>query len=154
RLPQVVGGRWDTWTSQWVTPRPADLQTTEFTIQEQQIPIFFGTPADTLLMAIFAGRQAGKTHAGLDLDVVDAIRWPGRDSLVISLDYKASREPEEAFRAKLDPRWGVVEKKTDREFHFPHGHVVKFRSAENIKSARGPSTKRVHIDEGGFMPED
>lgn len=153
-LPDVIGGRWDTWTSSWVSPAPADLKVAEWTVQEQQIQILLGLPAEILLVAIFAGRQAGKTRAALMQIAIDAARWPGMASFVVSLDYKASREPEEAFRTLLPPEWGVVESKTDRTFTWPHGHVVAFRSAEAIDSCRGPSTKSVLLDEASRMAHE
>jgi hypothetical protein len=153
-LPDVIGGRWDTWTCTWVRPTPADLTFVEWTVQQQQLPIFLGLPTDMMLVAIFAGRQAGKSRVGLMEVGKDALRFPGMDSFVISLDFKASREPEETFRSLLDPAWGVKWRESDRAFIYPHGHRVLFRSAENISSCRGPSTKTVLLDEASRMSED
>lgn len=152
-LPELIGGRWDTWTCTWVRPTPPDVEYVEWTVQEQQIPIFLGLPPDMILVAIFAGRQAGKSHVGLMEVGKDAIRYPGMESFVVSLDFKASRAPEEEFRALLDPAWKVKWREQDRAFIYPHGHKVMFRSAENISSCRGPSTKTVLLDEGSRMPE-
>lgn len=152
-LPEVIGGRWDTWTGTWVRPTPVDLAWEEWTVQEQQLAIFLGLPKDMMLVAIFAGRQAGKSHVGLMEVGKDALRYPGMESFVISLDFKASRSPEEEFRALLKPSWKVKWRESDRAFIFPHGHKVLFRSAENASSCRGPSTKTVLLDEGSRMPE-
>ncbi len=126
------------------------LKTWDWTIQAQQIPLLLQTPRDVLLVALFAGRQAGKTAVGVQDVVKDAIRWPGRKSAIISLDFKASRDPEEAFRALLAPHWGVQENRTDRAWLFPNGHVVVFRSEEAINSVRGPSLKTILLDEAAY----
>lgn len=149
-LPDVLGGRWDRWTCSWVSPTPDDLECVEWTIQEQQIPIIIGLGSDTHFLALFAGRQGGKTNASLMEVSLDGARYPGRDSFVISLDFKASREPEESFRALVPQKWGRW-LKTDRTFLWHHGHRTIFRSAENIDSCRGPSTKTIVLDEGSRM---
>lgn len=153
-LPQIIGGRWDTECDCWVYPTPSDIRAVEWTIQEQQIPIFLGIPSATMLVAIFAGRQAGKTRVGLMEVARDALRFPGQESFVVSLDFKASREVEDSFGSLLDPAWGVQWIATERTFRFPHGHAVKFRSAENIAACRGPSTKTLMLDEAALMPEE
>lgn len=152
-LPQVLGGRWDSWTCTWVTPTPADLVCEEWTVQEQQIPIILGLGVDTHFVALFAGRQGGKTNASLMEAALDGARYPGRDSFVISLDFKASREPEEAFRSLVPKRWAKW-MKSDRTMVWHHGHRTIFRSAENIDSCRGPSTKTIVLDEGSRMSHE
>lgn len=148
----VIGGRWDRHYGRWVRgPRPADLVIVDWTIQEQQIPIVCGVDPEVLFVGIFAGRQAGKTHIGLTQIAIDAARFPGCESFVLSQDFKASNEIEESFSALLPGEWGVRRLLSAREFHFPHGHVVKFRSAENADSCRGPSTKSVLMDEAALM---
>jgi hypothetical protein len=81
----------------------------------------------------------------------DAIRWPGMKSAVISLDFKSSREPEEAFNALLDPAWGVEYRSSERSFLFPHGHEVVFRSEKAINSIRGPRLKTLVMDEAAYQ---
>lgn len=152
-LPQVLGGRWDSWTCTWVSPTPADLVCEEWTVQEQQIPIILGLGVDIHFVALFAGRQGGKTNASLMEAALDGARYPGRESFVISLDFKASREPEEAFRALVPKRWAKW-MKSDRTMVWHHGHRTIFRSAENIDSCRGPSTKTIVLDEGSRMSHD
>lgn len=152
-LPHVIGGRWDSWTCRWVQPVPADLRAIEWTIQEQQIPIVLQLPRRIILVAVFAGRQAGKSRVGLMEVVKTALRWPGCESFVVSLNFKASRGPEEEFRSLLDPSWEVRFVAQDRAFKFPHGHTVTFLSAENIDSCRGPSTKIVLLDEASRMSD-
>lgn len=152
-LPRVLGGRWDTWELRWVTPQPADLEVVEWTIQVQQLALL-ELPDDVLFVALFSGRQAGKTYAAvLDL-VLDVIRSPGRDFAIISLDFKASRDPEKTFSALLSPTWGVKPVKTDRAYLFPHGARVVFRSEEAIESVRGPSLKRILMDEAAYMAHE
>ena len=150
-LPEILGGRWDTWISKWVRRAPGDLKVHEWTIQEQQIDIVTGLPKETMFVAILAGRQAGKSRVGLMEIAKDALRYAGAESFIVSLDFKASREPEEVFRSLLAPWWRVREVKSDRAFVFPHGHRVMFRSAESIDSCRGPSTKAVLLDEASRM---
>jgi hypothetical protein len=160
-LPQIIGGRWDTWTGTWVHPRPADLACVEITVQEQQRQIVEGVGKDVRFLAIFAGRQAGKSNASQTELVLDALTHPGRDSFVVSLDFKASREPEESILAlcgttpkrgrKPTGPWQVRWHKSDRILEFPHGHRIIFRSAENIDSCRGPSTKTIVLEEGSRM---
>ncbi len=149
-LPHTIGGRWDRWFSRWAPAEAASMKTWDWTIQEQQIPLIFETPKSVLLVALFAGRQAGKTQVGVMEVVKDAIRWPGRKSAIISLDFKASRDPEDAFRALLAPHWEVKENRTDRAYTFPNGHVVVFRSEEAINSVRGPSLKTILLDEAAY----
>jgi hypothetical protein len=154
-LDGIIGGRWDRHTGTWVEPTPADLRVHELTIQEQQIGILpgVGVPLDTIFEAILGGRQAGKSRIGLMDDVFDAIRYPGAESFIVSLDFKASREPEKAFASMLAPWWHVKHREADRQFIFPHGHVVNFRSAEAADSCRGASTKKIHLDEASRMSE-
>lgn len=147
---RTLGGRWDTWELRWVTPQPADLEVTEWTIQVQQLALL-ELPDDVLFVALFSGRQAGKTYAAvLDL-VLDVIRSPGRDFAIISLDFKASRDPEKTFNSLLSPSWGVKPVKSDRAYLWPHGARVVFRSEEAIESVRGPSLKRILMDEAAYM---
>lgn len=152
--PEVLGGRWDTWTSSWVTPTPDDLDCVEWTIQRQQIPVILECPREVQLVALFAGRQAGKSRIALTQAALDGARYPGRDTFVISLDFKASREPEETFLSILPPQWGVKWSKSERIATWPHGHRTLFRSAENIDSCRGPSTKTIILDEASRMSHD
>lgn len=152
-LPGVLGGRWDRWTCSWVSPTPDDLVCDEWTIQEQQIPIIVGLGVDTHFLALLAGRQGGKTNASLMELTLDGARYPGRDSFFISLDFKASREPEEAFRAMVPSKWARW-MKSDRTMVWHHGHRTIFRSAENIDSCRGPSTKTIVLDEGSRMKHE
>ena len=151
-LPGVIGGVWDTWAGQWVHPRPSDIRVFEWTIQEQQVEIV-RLPSAIWMVGIFAGRQAGKSRSALQELGKDALIWPGRDSFVVSLDFKASREPEETFRALIAPWWRVDEEKADRTWRFPHGHRVMFRSAENINSCLGPNTKTIVLEEASRMKE-
>jgi hypothetical protein len=137
-----------------VTPQPADLQVIEWTIQEQQLPLLEDA-RDVLFVALFAGRQAGKTYAAiLDL-LLDALRSPGRKFAIISLDFKASRDPEDALRALLlQCPWFDEDRdhnKTDRCYSLPHRTQIVFRSAEAINSVRGPSLKRILLDEAAYM---
>lgn len=149
--PEIIGARWDTWSCRWARRRPKNLKWTEWTVQKQQLPIIFDCPPEIGLVAIFAGVQAGKTSAGLMQIGFDAIRWPGRETYIISLDYKASREPQEAFGALLPPDWGVEWIATDRWYLFPNSHRVIFRSEENIKSIRGGAPKALLVDEAAYM---
>lgn len=156
-LPHILGGRWDNWEHRWVSPQPDDLQVIEWTIQEQQIPLL-KDPGDVLFVALFAGRQAGKTYAAvLDL-LLDAIRSPGRKFAIVSLDFKASRDPEEALVGLLaNAPWYDERRdhnKTDRCYTLPHGAKIVFRSVEAINSVRGPSLKRILLDESAYMPHE
>jgi hypothetical protein len=142
----VIGGRWDRLKKAWVKD-PKNLKVVEWSIQAQQVELLLGLAPALIFVAIFAGRQAGKTYAAVSQVIVDALRYPGRKSAIISLNYKASRDPERTFRSLLDPRWGVRRNKTDREYIFPNGHVVVFLSVEAIDTARGPSLKTILMDE-------
>ena len=152
-LPGIIGGRWDRRFGEWVTPRPDNLQWIEWTIQEQQIPTFL-LPPDAMLAAVFAGRQAGKTEDGLMLIAAGGFRYPARESFIVSLDFKASRTIEQSFLNLIPPQWQCHWEKTERILTFPHGHAVKFRSAENAAACRGPSTKAILLDEAALMPEE
>lgn len=152
-LPQVLGGRWDTWALRWVSPRPADLQVHEWTIQEQQIPLLLETPGDVQFVALFAGRQAGKSRVGVMDVALDWIRSPGRRFGIVSLNFKSSRDPEEALKALLAPWWRVEHNKTDRTYSLPTGATIVFRSEEAIESLRGPSLKKILLDEAAYMAE-
>mgnify|MGYP001601231492 CR=1 FL=1 len=151
-LPHLIGGLWDTRLGDWVRPTPAWAYEAapEFTVQEQQLALLT-LPDEVILVALFSGRQAGKTSVAMLALLIDALRWPGMKSAFISLDYKASREPEDAFTALLRPEWGVEQVKADRVWKFPNGHEVIFRSEEAIHSIRGPTLKTVVTDEAAFM---
>lgn len=152
-LPHLIGGLWDRHRGLWVKPTPAWCYAAapEYTVQEQQLALLLGLPDSVRFVALFAGRQAGKTRDALLALQFDAISWPGRKSAFISLDYKASREPEAEWAALLQPSWGVRVVKADRSWLFPNGHEVVFRSEEAINSLRGPSLKTIIPDEAAFM---
>ncbi len=150
---KTVGGRWHSWDRRWLT-HPDVLEAFEWTVQQQQLPVLFDVPRDTMFVALFAGRQAGKTRIAVMQIVLDALRWPDRQSAIVSLNFKASRDPERAFKALLDPRWGVQHSKTEKTYTFPNGHEVVFRSIEAIDTIRGPSLKTVLLDEAARVAYD
>jgi len=146
--PAVIGGRWDTLLEDWVRPTPPDLRTFEWTVQEQQLPILFD-PA--IFLAVFAGRQAGKTDVSIKSTMLDWLRYPGRKVVTIAQDFKASRDPEDTFKALCAPWWRVKPHKSDRMYELPHGCQYLFRSEEAIESVRGPSLKKIHMAEAALQ---
>ena len=152
--PIISGWRWDRIGGCWARASADDIFCHEYTVQKQQVPIIVETTPDVIQVGMLAGRQAGKTHCGMLEIIKEALRWPGRDSAVISRDYKASREPEEVFRSMLHPSWNIRECKSDRIYTFPHGHKVFFRSREAIDSVRGPSLKTILLDEFALYQEE
>ena len=152
-LPQTFGGRWDRVNGLWVRPQPLDLDVEEWSVQEQQLDLLLHTPKEKRLVALFAGRQAGKTRAGVMDVLLDALRSPGRAFGIVSLNYKSSREPEQTFLSLLSPKWQVRPRKADRWWNFPTGARVIFRSWEAIDSLRGPSLKKILLDEAAYMKE-
>lgn len=153
-VPGVIGGRWDSWLHEWVRPTPPDVRTIEWTVQEQQLPLLTDTPDWVKFVAILAGRQAGKTDIATKVLTAGVIRNPGRDFAIVSLNYKTSREPERSFLSHLAPWWRPKANRTDRWWTFPHGGRVIFRSWEAIDSLRGPSIKKILLDEGSRMQEE
>jgi len=150
--PFVIGGRWDLAANRWRVTPDEELDALRWTVQEQQLPAF-GIAPEVMFLGFLAGRQSGKSHVGLQDTTADALVSPGRKFGVVSIDYKASREPEDKFRSLLPERWKVRRNKSDRSYEFPHGAQVVFRSAEAIDSLRGPSLKGILLDEAAYMQE-
>lgn len=152
--PRVYGGRWDTWLHEWVTPQPIDLDVVTWTIQEQQIPLL-ELGEDVKFVALFGGRQAGKSDIALKDTGLDAARSPGAQSIIVSKNYKMARQSWKALKALIPARW--LKGKPNKEegvWTLRNDHEILFRSEEAIDSCRGPSVKRLVLDEGALFASE
>lgn len=152
--PVILGGRWDTWGSGWVSPQPDDLNVVEWTVQEQQLPLWFETPDEAQFVGLFAGRQAGKTYVAFQDMVADAFRSPGRAFGIVIQTFDALGEFRGAFESLFPPddAWRIEWSAREKTHHLPNGARIIWRTAGGISNLRGPSLKRIHIEEAALYP--